>query len=150
MLLAGPFNELLFNPLHRLQHASTSYSSSHKHHHMYTTELCGLAFYSGTAFDDILMAVSTGIMMVVHFATFHYLGLLGGYICTPLYYSVWSLSTYAHSHNKDLFSLILPIPEDKNFITYHRQHHVDPTCNMGLSDRFWDWVLGQNTIKKEE
>ena len=151
MILAAPFGEILFNPLHRLQHASSSYSVSHKYHHNFTNELCGLVFFSGTAIDDFMMAASLVWSLFLHVGFFYSLGLLNGYMCTSLFYIIWGLSTYAHSHNSDLATLVLPIPDDKNFVSYHRQHHLDPSCNMGLceqGDIFWDWVLGQQTIKK--
>eukprot|EP01060_Flectonema_neradi_P029134 TRINITY_DN3958_c1_g1_i1.p1 TRINITY_DN3958_c1_g1~~TRINITY_DN3958_c1_g1_i1.p1 ORF type:complete len:340 (+),score=6.35 TRINITY_DN3958_c1_g1_i1:69-1022(+) len=151
MVLAAPLGEVFFNPLHRLQHASSSYVSSHKVHHKFTNDLCGLVFFSGTLFDDMLMSVSLCGSLVINVSLFYYSGFLQGYLCTPLMYTMWALSTYAHSHNEGLANLFLPIPEGKNFILYHRQHHLDPASNMGLcreGDMFWDWILGQRTVTK--
>eukprot|EP01060_Flectonema_neradi_P006282 TRINITY_DN1420_c0_g2_i2.p1 TRINITY_DN1420_c0_g2~~TRINITY_DN1420_c0_g2_i2.p1 ORF type:complete len:324 (+),score=51.78 TRINITY_DN1420_c0_g2_i2:809-1780(+) len=151
IILGGPTADVFFNPLHRIEHAASSYKQNHKHHHMYVKDLCGLVAYFGTVADTFIMGASISGGLVLQILILQTVGLFDGYLCTLMYYTFWCLVTYAHSHNQDLASLIVPVPEEQNFIAYHRKHHLDPNCNMGASpqgDKFWDWVLGQKTVSK--
>eukprot|EP01060_Flectonema_neradi_P010077 TRINITY_DN1720_c3_g1_i1.p1 TRINITY_DN1720_c3_g1~~TRINITY_DN1720_c3_g1_i1.p1 ORF type:complete len:321 (+),score=42.07 TRINITY_DN1720_c3_g1_i1:52-1014(+) len=151
MALGGFFSDMLFNPLHRLQHHRHGYQHDHKHHHQYTDKLCGLAFFTGTFTDHVIMSCSVALGFMAEMYMFHCLGFLHGYMSSGMYHFAWGLATYAHSHNENLSTMILPIPEEQNFITYHRMHHIDPKCNMGFTkagDQFFDWLFGQETCRK--
>eukprot|EP01060_Flectonema_neradi_P008023 TRINITY_DN15727_c0_g1_i1.p1 TRINITY_DN15727_c0_g1~~TRINITY_DN15727_c0_g1_i1.p1 ORF type:complete len:311 (+),score=41.62 TRINITY_DN15727_c0_g1_i1:65-997(+) len=144
--------DLIFCPAHRFMHRY-QYALNHKEHHIYTTNLCGLVFYSGTVIDDIVMAFAVscfGLPVYLHLLSFFSVS-FSSLISTPVLYTAYHIAVYAHSHNTSLATLLIPfLPNSLNFIAYHNLHHLDPACNMGLTevgDRVWDLLLREKTIR---
>lgn len=145
------FTDLIFSPMHRLEHA-IAYKYHHKKHHSYTNEINSLVLYHGAYLDDFMMPVT---MTIGYFAYARLAGALGLGASAFSNVSEWLLlmnTLLSHAHDARCASLILPVPDSLNFAAYHRVHHLNVARNFGLtlpSDIIWDKILGVNTIEMD-
>lgn len=141
------FTDLIFSPMHRLEHR-ICYASHHKEHHNYTNHINSLILYHGAFLDDFMMPVT----MTIGYFLYTVLATSAGWANPFSNLSEWLLlynTLLSHAHDVRCASLILPVPDSLNFAAYHRVHHLNPGANFGLtmpSDIIWDKILGVNTI----
>ncbi|CAE8641670.1 unnamed protein product [Polarella glacialis] len=142
------FTDLIFSPLHRLEHRF-AYASHHKEHHNYVDKINSLVLYHGAYLDDFMMPVTT---IIGYFAYARLCCFIGMEASAFSNISEWLLlfnTLLSHAHDERCASLILPVPDSLNFAAYHRVHHLNVAKNFGLtlpSDMVWDRILGVNTI----
>jgi len=142
------FTDLIFSPMHRLEHR-ICYAQHHKQHHSFVNHINSLVLYYGAYLDDFMMPVT---MTIGYFTYAKLCGWLGLGASAFSNVSEWLLlmnTLLSHAHDARCASLILPVPDSLNFAAYHRVHHLNPARNFGLtlpSDLIWDKILGVNTI----
>jgi hypothetical protein len=145
------FTDMVFSPVHRLEH-KILYKYHHKEHHNYTTKINSLVLYHGALLDDFIMPVT----MTFGYFVYHWLCANAGMAASAFSnVSEWLLlfnTLLSHAHDERCASLILPVPDSLNFAAYHRVHHLNPARNFGLtvaSDLIWDKILGVSTIEMD-
>lgn len=144
----GFLGDLIFSPLHRLEHHRLTYASHHKVHHEFTNKLTALVLYHGTLLDDFLMPMTTAIGAVIFAELIHWSG-FQVYGSSNLSELLMLFNTmFAHAHDVRCANLMFPLPNYLNFSAYHQVHHLNPGKNFGLtlpSDLIWDKLLGVQT-----
>ena len=146
----GIFSDLIFSPMHRLSHRY-GYKYNHKEHHEYTNKLTALVLYHGTLLDDFLMPFTTTIGGMLYVLAANQFGFMAESFSNVTAYLVIFNTVLSHAHDIRCSRLLAPLPDELNFVAYHYVHHLSPANNFGLtepSDKFWDYVLGVNTIAK--
>lgn len=145
----GMLSDLIFSPMHRLEHVFL-YAKNHKHHHEYVNKLAMPVLYHGTYIDDFFMPVTTtfgGFMYMMMASCF---GMAGSTYSNVVDWLIIYNMLFSHAHDVRVANLLLPVPPALNFAAYHRVHHLAPGNNFGLtlpSDLIWDKLLNVQTIR---